>query len=119
MKSPNTKCRTPFNSDNAPAIAPAGGFATRERCLSVATQEERQAAVKLVQAYRAQEAIAAKHNIEHMSKELDVMAHLMKSAHGGVPGEMLRRQIREADPKTFDEAQLELTRLRWRGPGAD
>jgi hypothetical protein len=40
------------------------------------------------------------------------MAHLHKNAHGGVPGEMLRRQIREADPAKWEEAQTELRKLR-------
>ena len=37
---------------------------------------------------------------------------MAKSAHGGLPGEMLRRQIREADPAKYEEAQAELARLR-------
>jgi hypothetical protein len=47
-----------------------------------------------------------------MSRELDVMAKLSKNAHGGVPGEMLRRTIREADPAKWEEAQAELRKLR-------
>ena len=91
---------------------PTGGIPTRERCLSVCTSDERQAAIKLVQQYRSQEEIARTHDIENMSKELDQLARVAKSAHGGLPGEMLRRQIREADPAKYEEAQAELAKLR-------
>jgi hypothetical protein len=47
-----------------------------------------------------------------MAKELDVMAHQSKNAHGGIPGELLRRTIREADPAKWEEAQAELRKLR-------
>jgi hypothetical protein len=114
MKSANPKCKTPFNGSGPWAWnhVPMDGIPARERCLSVATEDERQAAVKLIQEYRAQEAIARTHDIDSMAHELDVMARMSKNAHGGVPGEMLRRQIREADPAKFEEAQAELTRLR-------
>jgi hypothetical protein len=79
---------------------PIGGF---ERCLSVASEPERQQAVKLVQQYRSQES---------MAKELDQFARTSQNAHGGVPGEMLRRQIREADHGKYEEAQAELAKLR-------
>jgi hypothetical protein len=82
MKNPTKSCRTPFNSDNAPAIPPAGGFASRERCLSVSTEEERQKAVKLIQQYRSQEEIAAKHDIEGMSHQLGKLSRESQTSHG-------------------------------------
>jgi hypothetical protein len=88
---------------------PIGGF---ERCLSVASEPERQQAVKLVQQYRSQEAIAKTHDIDSMAKELDQFARTSQNTHGGVPGEMLRRQIREADHGKYEEAQAELAKLR-------
>src|SRR5262245_6892508 len=98
MKAP-AKSKTHFNGNGSWAWnhSPQGGLPTRERCRSVSTQGEREQAVKLIQAYRAQEAIAKTHDIDSMSKDLDVMARTAGSAHGSVPGEMLRRQIREAD----------------------
>jgi hypothetical protein len=113
MKAP-AKSKTPFNGNGSWAWnhSPQGGIPTRERCLSVSTSGEREQAVKLIQAYRSQEEIARKHDIEAMSRELDVMAKLSKNAHGGVPGEMLRRTIREADPAKWEEAQAELRKLR-------
>jgi hypothetical protein len=47
-----------------------------------------------------------------MSKELDVLARTSQNAHGGLPGEMLRRQIREADHSVYETAQAELAKLR-------
>jgi hypothetical protein len=49
---------------------PTGGIRTRDRCLFVSTPGEREQAVKLIQAYRSQEEIARKHDIEAMSREL-------------------------------------------------
>jgi hypothetical protein len=109
-----TKCKTSFagpGSWNWNHV-PAGGTPTSERCRSVSTQGEREQAVKLIQEYRSWEEIARKHDIEGMARELDVMAHQSKNAHGGVPGEMLRRTIREADPVKWEEAQNELRKLR-------
>jgi hypothetical protein len=40
------------------------------------------------------------------------MSRWQKSAHGGVPGEMLRRMIREADPATWEAAEAEKAKLR-------
>ena len=112
MKAP--KAKTPFNGSGSWQWnhVPIGGFPTRERCLSVASEPERQQAVKIIQAYRAQEAIAKTHDIDSMAKELDQFARTSKNAHGGVPGEMLRRQIREADHGEYEEAQAELAKLR-------
>jgi hypothetical protein len=113
MKAP-AKSNTPFNGSGSWNWnhVPTGGIPTRERCLSVSTPGEREQAVKLIQAYRAQEAIAKTHDIDSMSKELDVMARTAGSAHGSVPGEMLRRQIRDADHGKYEEAQAELRKLR-------
>jgi hypothetical protein len=114
MKSPTPKCKTPFSGCGKWQWnhVPTGGIPTRERCQAISAEEERQAAVKLIQEYRAQEAIAKSHDIEGMALELDQMARTSKNAHGGVPGEMLRRQIREADPAKHEEAQAELRKLR-------
>jgi hypothetical protein len=72
MKAP-AKSKTPFNGNGSWAWnhSPQGGIPTRERCLSVSTSGEREQAVKLIQAYRSQEEIARKHDIEAMSRELD------------------------------------------------
>jgi hypothetical protein len=40
------------------------------------------------------------------------MGRASRKAHGGVPGEMLRRKIREADHGKWETAQAELTKLR-------
>ena len=114
MKSPIGKCKTPFNGNGSWSwnYVPTGGIPTRERCISVSTPTEREQAVKLVQSYRSWEDIARKHDIDATAKELDVMASWTKNAHGGIPGELLRRQIREADPAKYEEAQAELTKLR-------
>jgi hypothetical protein len=73
MKASNGKCKTPFCGSGPWAwnSVPVGGFPTRERCLAVATADERQQALKLIQVYRSQEEIARKHDIESTSKELD------------------------------------------------
>ena len=108
------KCKAPFNGSGNWSWnhVPVGGIPTRERCQAVAMEAERQAAAKLVQAYRTAEAIAAQHDIETLSRELEGMARTSKNAHGGVPGEMLRRQIRAADHGAFLAAQEELAKLR-------
>ena len=113
-KTQSTKCRTPFRGPFPFAWnhVPIGGIPTRERCQAISTEAERRAAVKLVQAYRAQEAISAEHNIENMSRELEEMARTSRTAHGGVPGEMLRRQIRAADHGVYLGAEEELAKLR-------
>ena len=62
--------------------------------------------------YRSPEAIARTHDIESMSLDLDRMGRISKNAHDGVPGEMLRRQIREADHGKWEEAEAEKAKLR-------
>jgi hypothetical protein len=114
MKSANSKCKTPFNGNGPWAWneIPFGGFPTRERCLSVPTESERQAAVKLIQQYRAQEEIAATHDIDGISHQLDKLSRSSQTAHGGLPGEMLRRKIREANHGTYLAAEAEKAALR-------
>jgi hypothetical protein len=109
MKVSNGKCKTPFCGSGPWAwnSVPGDGYPTRERCLSVATTDERQKAAKIIQQFRSHEEIARKHDSESMSKELDQLARVAKSAHGGLPGELLRRQIREADHGKWQEAKAE------------
>jgi hypothetical protein len=85
-----------------------GSVPTRERCLSVGTPKDTEQAVALVAAFREQEEIASTHDIESMSLELDRMGRTSRNAHGGVPGELLRRRIRAADPEKFNATQTRL-----------
>ena len=71
-QSPSPRAETPFLAPTWPwNYVPPGGFATRERCQSVATQDERDAAVKLIQVYRAQEAISALNDIDGRAQNLE------------------------------------------------
>jgi hypothetical protein len=108
---PVTKCKTPFNGCGNWQWnhVPTGGIATRERCQSVATEDERQEAVRLVQEYRAQEKIAADNDIEGRQQNFE------RPFHGGAKGinaEMLRRELTKCDHDAFLAAQAELAKLR-------
>ena len=108
MKAP--KCKTPFNGCRPWQWNeyPVGGIPPRERCQSVANEDERQQAVKLVQQYRAQKEIAAANDIEARQKSFDAPFRAPK----GIDAEMLRREMAKCDHGAFLAAQDELTKLR-------
>ena len=80
----------------------------RERCQSVASEDERQAAVKLIQAYRSAEKVSADNNIEVRQQELGRPFGAPK----GVGAEMLKREIAQCDHNAFVAAAEELAKLR-------
>jgi hypothetical protein len=84
----------------------------RERCQGVGTPKEREQAIALIAAYREQHEISATHDIDATARELDQLARMSKNAHGGIPGEMLRRRMSAADPEKYNEAQTKLAQLR-------
>jgi hypothetical protein len=110
MKSPNAKSKIPFNGCGKWQWnhVPRGGIPTRERCQSVASENERQHAAKLVQQFRAQEKIAADNDIEARQRSFDSPFNAPKGIHA----ELLRREMAQCDHNAFLAAQDELTKLR-------
>lgn len=109
-KSP--KAETPFG-DKAPWVwneVPMGGTPTRTRCQRIANDDERKTAAKLISEYRAQEAIAAEHDIEGKSEKLNQSFRIKTMS--GTEQELLRREIGKADPAKFTEAETRLAELR-------
>jgi hypothetical protein len=102
---PETPFTTPSWQWNFVAV---GGFAPRERCQSVSTPGEREAAVRLVKAVRDAEAISALNDIDSRQRELDRPLGRVK----GVGAELLRREMSACDHDAFLAAQAELAKLR-------
>jgi hypothetical protein len=80
------------------------GQPTRERCQSIVTQEETEAGVKLIVAYRQWETQAASNCIESRQHELTRLK--------GINAELMKREISRCDPVKFVEGQDKLAELR-------
>ena len=101
--------KTPFQSAPLPwawNYVPPGGIPTRERCQSVGTPKEREQAVALVAEYRRNEELYRDHDI-------GAMAEILEKPFGarGFDGEMIRRQMSQADHSIFLAAEAKLAEL--------
>jgi hypothetical protein len=102
-KSP--RAQTPFTLPAWPwNHVPQAGIPARPRCQSIVSDSDRAAGVKLIEEYRAQEAIAIANDIEGRQKELTQCK--------GVPAELLKREISNCDHGKWLAAQDRLAGLR-------